>query len=250
MKTSFKDMLPEYPSLRHLPWKPNSKGDKIATEQDVDVIFEGQKVYVQEKIDGANCGMGFLDGHPVVRTRTKILRKGQELKNPSQKQFASAWNWMHDRKDRFDKLDDAGPYAAFGEWMVQQHGMVYDKLPEWFVAYDVYDYEKQHFLDQQKANTILEDCGFETINIEFGGNLLAYLASQFGSAKSYPLVAGMFESMANMPSYFAVDAKREGIVVKVSDGEWTTDRFKMVRQGFDQGCLLGKTLKKNKLAGE
>lgn len=232
-------MLPEYPSLRHLPWKPNSKGDKIATDDEAAVIFSGAMVCVQEKIDGANCGMGFLEGHPVVRTRTKILRKGQELKNPSQKQFAAAWNWMHDRKDRFDKLDEAGPYAVFGEWMVQQHGMVYDKLPEWFVAYDLFDYEKEHFVDPGKADKILRDCGFETIPITFYGQSLSIK----------PLTYAHLEEWANLPSWFAVDAKREGIVVKVSDGEWTTDRFKMVRQGFDQGCLLGETLKKNKLAG-
>ena len=94
MKPSFKDMLPEYPATRHLPWKPNNRGDKVATELEASVIFNNVRTYVQEKIDGANCGMGYLDGFPVVRNRTKILRKGQQLKNPSVAQFASAWNWM------------------------------------------------------------------------------------------------------------------------------------------------------------
>ena len=44
-----------------------------------------------------------------------------------------------------------------------------------------------------------------------------------------------------------MDKKREGVIVKVSDGEVITHRFKMVRQGFDQGCLLGDEIKKNKL---
>ena len=29
---SFKDVLPEYPSTVHLPWKPNNRGDKIVRE--------------------------------------------------------------------------------------------------------------------------------------------------------------------------------------------------------------------------
>lgn len=247
MTTSYKTALPEYPSVQHLPWNPNAKGDKIATEQDISVLFSAPLVYVQEKIDGANCGMAFLDGHPVVRNRTKILRKGQELKNPSQKQFAAAWNWMHDRKDRFAKLDEAGPYSVYGEWMVQQHGMAYDALPEWFVAYDLYDYEKQHFLDPMKANKILLDCGFSVISMEFAGSLAGFIVAQFSSLEYSKFTAGIFESFANMPSYFAKDAKREGIIVKVSDGEWITNRFKMVRQGFDQGCLLGESIKKNQL---
>lgn len=244
MKHSYKDVLPEYPSVRHLPWTPNSKGDKIATEQEVMEAMVGcSRICSQEKIDGANCGMAFLNGHPVVRTRTKILRKGQELKNPSQKQFASAWNWMHDRKDRFEKLDEAGPYSVYGEWMVQQHGMVYDELPEWFIAYDLYDYEKQHFLDFDKADKILKNCGFSVIPFDRSPlfDCPLDMTPQFLSAVLYCFIEEASSHFAN--------SNREGIVVKVTNGDWITHRFKTVRQGFDQGCLLGSELKRNKLAG-
>lgn len=253
MKTSYKDVLPEYPSVLHLPWHPNAKGDRIATLQDVEPIFESKNVYIQEKIDGANCGMTFLDGHPVVRNRTKILRKGQELKNPSQKQFASAWNWMHERKDRFERLDDAGPYSVYGEWMIQQHGMIYDALPEWFIAYDLYDYEKQHFLDPAKANKILLSCGFQVIEMDFIGSYTAFLTGFLGGEtpdnfEDLCVAAGdQIKWNSNLKSNFAIDSKREGTIVKVSDGEWITDRFKMVRQGVDQGCLLTDEIKRNKL---
>lgn len=253
MKPSYKDVLPEYPSVLHLPWFPNAKGDKIATLDDVRPLFESKNVYVQEKIDGANCGMTFLDGHPVVRSRTKILRKGQELKNPSTKQFASAWNWMHDRKNWFQELSEAGPYSVYGEWMIQQHGMVYDALPEWFVAYDIFDYEKRHFLDQAKANKILVGCGFSVIELDFRGCYTAFLTGFLGGEtpdkfEDLCQAAGkQIKWNSELKSGFAVDAKREGTIVKVSDGDWITDRFKMVRQGFDQGCLLGDEIKRNKL---
>lgn len=231
MKPSFKDVLPEYPATMHLPWKPNSKGDKIATERDASVIFDSEKVYVQEKIDGANCGMAYLDKHPVVRSRSKILRKGQELKNPSQAQFASAWNWMHQNKSMFLNLLEAGPYSVYGEWMIQQHGMMYDALPDWFIAYDVYDWEKGHYIDPAKADVLLREIGFHVIPILRTGKLDNYET---------------LEALANEPSGFATDAKREGIIVKVSNGEAITTKFKMVRQGFDQGCLLGDEIKRNK----
>lgn len=66
MKPSFKDVLPEYPATRHLPWKPNTKGDKIVTPEEAFLIFYDEGTCVQEKIDGANCGMAYLNGHPVV----------------------------------------------------------------------------------------------------------------------------------------------------------------------------------------
>jgi hypothetical protein len=237
MKPSYKDILPEYPSTRHLPWKPNNKGDKVATEAEASVIFSSALVAVQEKIDGANCGMGYLDGHPVVRSRSKILRKGQDLKNPSQAQFASAWNWMHKNAGRFQRLDSYGPYSVYGEWMIQQHGMAYDNLPDWFIAYDLYDWEKGLYLDPQKADTILREIGFDVIPLSFYGD----------PRPQKPLTYEFLEEVANCPSWFTKNSQREGIVVKVSDGDYVTHKFKMVRQGFDQGCLLGKTISKNSL---
>lgn len=231
MKPSFKDVLPEYPATRHLPWKPNNKGDKLATLQEAAVIFDGERTCVQEKIDGANCGMAYLNGHPVVRNRTKILRKGQEMKNPSQAQFASSWNWMHQNKSMFDVLDEHGPYSVYGEWMIQQHGMEYDALPEWFIAFDVYDWEKDHYIDPKKADNILRACGFSVIPTLLYGKLDSYET---------------LEELANGPSIFTLGAKREAIIVKVSNGESITTKFKMVRQGFEQGCLLGDEIKRNK----
>lgn len=232
MKPSFKDVLPEYPATRHLPWKPNNKGDKIATESEASVIFENE-ISVQEKIDGANCGMVYLDNHPVVRNRTKILRKGQELKNSSQLQFASAWNWMHQNKSMFDDLSQHGPYSVYGEWMIQQHGMSYDSLPDWFVAFDVYDWEKGFYLDPVIANFVLRRCGFSTISV----------------LNFRPQSYERLEELANELSGFDSNQIREGIIVKVSNGESITTKFKMVRQGFEQGSLLGKEIKRNKLKG-
>lgn len=237
MTVSFKDVLPEYPSTRHLPWKPNNKGDRVASEAEAAVIFDCYRLAVQEKIDGANCGMAYLNGHPVLRNRTKILRKGQQLKNPSLAQFASAWNWMHGNKARFDTLAEHGPYSVYGEWMIQQHGMAYDSLPDWFVAFDVYDWEKDKYIDPYKANTILEACGFNTIPLSF-----------YASPKiQKPVTYEFLEEVANCSSWFAKDAKKEGVVVKVSDGEFITTKFKMVRQGFEQGCLLGDEITRNTL---
>lgn len=230
MKHSYKSILPEYPSLRHLPWKPNNKGDNIASEEEASIIFNSS-ILIQEKIDGANCGMTFLDGHPVVRSRTKILRKGQDLKNPSLKQFASAWNWMHENQQKFEQLAEIGPYSVYGEWMIQQHGMVYDRLSDWFIAYDLYDYEKQHFLAAHISDQILKSLMFETIPA------LILLDSKIVSYE-------FLEELANKTSFFS-EQLREGIIVKTFDEQWTTGRFKMVRQGFDQGCLLGDTIKKN-----
>lgn len=234
MKTvNLKSLLPEYPATRHLPWKPNTKGDRIASEQEAAVIF-GSRCMVQEKIDGANCGMALVNGHPVIRNRTKLLRKGDLSKNlnPSLAQFAAAFTWFYKNMDKFEEITNlAGPVTVYGEWMVQQHGMEYDLLPDWFIAYDLYDQEAGNYIDPLTSLDALNRAGFSVIPFDVLGPLSNY---------------EYLEGIANRPSHFA-SKTREGIYIKVSDGKWVTDRFKMVREGFQQGCLLGDEIKRNKL---
>jgi len=232
--TSQKRIIPEFPRTRHLPWKPNTvRGDLVVSEDDAKVIFENPFTYVQEKVDGANSGMALVNDEPIVRNREHILRKGFMKDTPAKKQFASIWGWFYDHKENFQKLNDLlGPVSVYGEWMVQIHGMVYENLPDWFLAYDVYDYEVEKFHDPKVSMEALVECGFSVVP----------------TLKSGPTSYEELEKFANEPSAFA-PTPREGVYVKTSDGQWQTDRFKMVRQGFVQGGLFdNKVLRKNRLA--
>lgn len=116
--------------------------------------------------------------------------------------------------------------------MIQQHGMSYDSLPDWFIAYDIYDWEESKYIDPEKADVFLAECGFARLPIIHKGKV------------DYQTL----ETLANEKSLFDSQQQREGVIVKVSDGEFITTKFKMVRQGFEQGCLLGDTIARNKLA--
>jgi ATP-dependent RNA circularization protein (DNA/RNA ligase family) len=207
----------------HLPWNPNTeRGDLVASSVDVQIVFE-QKVYVQEKVDGANCGMTIFEDHPLIRGRQKFIKKGYAPKTTASRQFASVFNWWHANKKKFEHLArEAGPVSIYGEWMKAQHGMKYDRLPDWFIAYDLYDYEKCHFLDTGRAMQYLKDAGFATAPILFEGDLVSL---------------DHLEPFVNGKTEFSSTELREGVVVKTTDGEWTTAKFKVVRPGFKQGRL-------------
>lgn len=228
-----KRILPEFPRTKHLPWKPNTvRGDLVALENESSVIFENPRTFAQEKIDGANSGMALVDGEPIIRNRDYILRKGFMKNTPAKKQFASIWGWFYDHKENFEKLNNLlGTVSVYGEWMVQIHGMKYEALPDWFVAFDVYDYEAHQFLDPKVGMEALQKAGFSIVpTLKVG-------------VSSYEEL----ENLANENSVFT-DQPREGVYVKVSDGKYQTHRFKMVRQGFVQGGLFdNKELRKNTL---
>lgn len=226
-------ILPEFPKTQHLPWNPNtSRNDLIASKEEAEFIFSNPFAYVQEKVDGANAGLALVDNEPIIRNRDFILRKGFFKDTPAKKQFVPIWGWFYKHKENFEKLSDLlGPVSVYGEWMLQIHGMIYDSLPDWFLAYDVYDYEVKKFLDPKIAIESLIESGFSVVpNLQIG-------------IKSYEEL----EELTKEKSLFSSSA-REGIYIKTSDGKYQDKRFKMVRQDFVQGSLFDKKeLKKNRL---
>jgi atypical dual specificity phosphatase len=229
MIAEHKHILPAFPRTLHLPYKPNaSKDDVVAEEADAKVVFE-QTVHVEEKIDGASVGMMLYDDHPIIRNRDYIMRKGYVKDTPAKKQFASVWNWWYDHKECFEKLHG---FAVYGEWMKAQHGIHYTRLPDWFIAYDLFDHRIAQFLAPKTARRLLQEAGFTVPEVRFVGKIEDY---------------NQFEEMANMPATWA-EGKAEGVYVKVDNAEVVTHRFKMVRQDFIRGQFWdGKTLLKNSL---
>lgn len=224
-----KRILPSFPRTLHLPYKPNaSKDDVIAEEAEAAVVFE-EEVHIEEKIDGASVGLTIWEDHPLIRNRDHILRKGYMKDTPAKKQFTSLWNWWYDHRERFEKLEG---FSVYGEWMKAQHGIFYNRLPDWFIAYDLFDHKSGYFLAPRTARRLLQNVGFVVPVIRWKGKVESY---------------DQFEELANMPATWA-DDKAEGVYVKVDNAEVVKHRFKMVRQDFLRGQFWdGKTMLKNKI---
>lgn len=133
-----KRVLPAFPRTPHLPYKPNAgDGDIVATSAEL-LAIEDLLWTVEEKIDGASVGMALWEDEPLIRNRDHILRKGYVKETAAKKQFASIWGWFYNHKKAFEHINKLGPYSVYGEWCVAQHGIAYTKLPDWFIAYDLY----------------------------------------------------------------------------------------------------------------
>lgn len=228
-------LLPDYPRTLHLPHNPNAqRDDLVASEKEAKVIFTSKYTYVEEKVDGANCAIMVRKGHPVIRNRNHVLGKGFTAKTPAKMQFSGIWNWYYENAALFEKVNElAGTeVGVYGEWLVALHGIRYDKLPSVFLPFDLYDVEREYYMDPGESRKILEQAGF---------NLVPLLWQ--GPVKSYE----QLEAFCQETSPFASE-RREGVYVKVSDGKKVVERFKMVRTDFIQGCHWSKVrLQKNKV---
>lgn len=236
-----KKILPDFPRTPHVPYKAVigdnlSADDYIADEISTRAIFDHYYIFVEEKLDGANCGMALYEGHPVIRNRSHILNKGYVKDTPAKMQFRPAWGWFYDNKEKFEKLNEAAGYevGVFGEWLYALHGIRYDKLPDLFVAYDLFDWFSLQFVATEKARELLTNAGFSVPPLLHTGKVESW---------------EQLEALCNEKSAFSTLDQREGVYIKISDTKEVVARFKMVRADYVQGSRWDlRTITKNKLA--
>jgi atypical dual specificity phosphatase len=233
------EILPDYPRIRHLCYKPNAQRlDLIATEEECNIIFESDNIEVTEKVDAANAGICLFEGNPLIRNRNHIFQKGKHghFHTPAKTQFNYIWNWFYEHQEKFENLNNlhGSSVSVFGEWLWACHGIQYDKLPSYFMAFDLYDWEENEFIATKIARHLLEECKFSVVPLLHKGKVPSW---------------EFLEKFCQEKSPYSTKDNREGICVKVSDEKFVTHRFKMVRQDFVQGCHWSKNqITKNTLS--
>ena len=69
----------------------------------------------------------------------RVQNRGQWINCETGGQFTHLHAWIGPRSDRL--LDLLGTtHILFGEWCYARHSVGYDRLPDWFLAFDVYDH--------------------------------------------------------------------------------------------------------------
>jgi len=239
MPHEYENIIPRFVRTMHLPIEPNaSRNDLVAKPSVLKLIFENKNVNIEEKIDGANCGMTIINDHPVIRNRNHILSKAQSgrSRTPAKLQFAAIWNWFYSNAKKFEKLASELGFmpSIYGEWLYAIHSVEYDLLPDFFVAYDIYDYRRKIFLNPLTARSLLEKAGFS-------------LPHKLTNPKVN--TEDSLRLMRDGHSIFSSVSQREGIYIKTYDEDQILDRFKMVRKDFiTDDHWNKKELRKNRKA--
>lgn len=225
-------VAPEYLRIPHLNKEiSNMTHDDLMLETSIEfpVTYD-----VQEKVDGANMGTSFVDGIPILRNREHILKKGyMKTDTPAKKQFTSAWNWLHNHQKDIEYVARKcqSEITIYGDWLYAQHSIHYDKLPDLFIAYDIWCVDDDSYL----SPTLVEELLSKT-NIKY--------------VKPHKVT---FNSMAEIvewsekPSDFRTGI-REGIVLKEGRGRLCNSMFKVVNSQFERRTDFNERLLRNKLA--
>lgn len=235
--------LLKYPRTAHLQGSRLQPGDDASDQVPLPALA-GRQVVIEEKLDGANCGISFSEaGELLLQSRGHYLVGGA-----SERQFnlLKPWASAHEAW-LLERLQDR--YVLYGEWMFAKHSVFYDSLPHYFNEFDIYDRREGHFLCTARRHALLAGGPLLPVPVLYAGPMpdrpkllwkLVYrsLAKSRLWRQSFEAAVGR-EGLALDLSRRQTDKsdRSEGLYLKVEDGGRVLARYKLVRPDFTQAIL-------------
>lgn len=206
-----KDHFFKFPSTPHLIMLSGMdiRGDKVLSESERSAFLQHDLV-IEEKIDGANLGISF-DSWGNIQAQNR----GAYLQLPRAGQWKKLDNWLAQRTDTlFEHLLDQ--FILFGEWCYAQHSVFYDRLPDWFLAFDIYDKRADRFLSSKRRDLLFRKMNLAQVPVLARGH---FTYSELCNLLS-------LSKFGNQPA--------EGIYLRFDQADWLVQRAKLVRSTFIQ----------------
>ncbi|KAJ3325950.1 hypothetical protein HDV06_002335 [Boothiomyces sp. JEL0866] len=204
----------KYPRTRHLlNLGAATRDDLVLAEADSKPFFvpaSGTIVTVEEKIDGANIGFRLdKNGEIIAQNRNHILTEA------AHEQFKALPSWI--KKNSHGLMSVlAQDRILYGEWMYALHSCSYSKLPDYFIAFDIYDINTDTFLSRSEFDKLLAKTSITScprIHVDF------------------PISRSTIDALISEKSAFSDSTIREGLVFRI-DKEVLLDKAKIVRTDF------------------
>ena len=201
----------KFPSTPHLAVLGDAviREDKVFST-DARLSFLENEIIVEEKIDGANLGISFNGNGEIL-----LQNRGALLLPPYYGQWKKIPEWLNRKTDNlFDVLHDQ--YILFGEWCYAKHSILYNKLPDWFLGFDVFDKQAGRFLSCQRRDELFRQLHIFSVPFIHQGVFTLELLNELFTTAKY----------GTGPS--------EGIYLRHDDEQWLRQRCKLVRPEFVQ----------------
>ncbi|PNV62934.1 DNA ligase [Clostridium sp. chh4-2] len=228
----------KYPRTRHIEGSRIQAGDEDLKNVPFEEI-KGRFVVLEEKVDGANCGISFGEGGKLMlQSRGHYLNGGY-----GERQFDLFKMWANCFRNELYRLLGTR-YIMYGEWLYAKHTVYYDELTHYFMEFDLFDREKNAFLSTKKRRELLSGYPFiVSVLVLFEGKTdsLKELASYLGKShfKSAGFLDVLEKQCRDQGLSFELAKQQtdgtdlmEGIYIKVEEGDYVVDRLKYVRSSF------------------
>ncbi|MGE3345443.1 MAG: RNA ligase family protein [Vicinamibacterales bacterium] len=148
-----------FPRTPHLVWLSTepARDDKVLSPLEAGDLLNGE-VSVEEKIDGANVGVSLSEAG-----RLQAQNRGAYLERATcHPQFRPLFRWLEVHKQALTNA--LGPsLVLFGEWCYAVHSVRYTGLPDWFVAFDVFDRKLNQFWSADRRDELIDTIGLSGV---------------------------------------------------------------------------------------
>jgi hypothetical protein len=229
--------LHKYPRTQHIEGSRLGPGD-----EDLDNVpfahLAGRYLVVEEKTDGANAGLRFDDeGRLWLQSRGHFLTGGER-----EKHFNLFKQWAHAvAHELWPVLGHR--YVVYGEWLYARHTIFYDRLPHYFLEFDILDTAREEFLSTERRRSLLKGLPLVPVPVlrEGPAERLDELTDLIGPS----LYKGpdWRERLTTLAAERGLDVERiwnetdktdlmEGLYVKVEEQGRVVERYKYVRADF------------------
>ena len=202
-----------------------TKDDRIISKTDLS-LFLNQDVNVTEKVDGAQIGLSIDENYKIL-----IQNRSHYICSSTHSQFKILDKWIEQNSNDLYSILDKDT-ILFGEWMYMKHSILYNRLPDYFLAFDLYSKKNKIFYNRKILEEKLKGTSIKIVRQIYQGKV--------NKQKLLDLIQQQSEY---------TNSRVEGVYLKIFDGDFVKNRCKLVRNDFlssDKHWTKGK-LEKNQL---
>lgn len=243
MKNTHSIPLLKYPRTAHLEGSRLQEGDD-ASDQVRLASLAGQYVVLEEKLDGANCAISFTSGGELLlQSRGHYLTGGG-----SERQFnlLKPWAAAHEA-ELLSRLEDR--FVMYGEWCYAKHSCWYDRLPAYFLEFDIYDRREGRFLSTAARRALLDGSAIVSVPVLYEGpmprtvkELRQFVRPSLAKSTAWRqklehAVQREGQSLALVHRQTDLSDLAEGLYAKTESAAHVEGRYKWVRSDFVQAIL-------------
>jgi hypothetical protein len=203
----------------------------------------GRPLVVEEKLDGANAALSFADdGTLQLQSRGHYLTGGDR-----ERHFALFKTWAAAHQVPLRRRLGTR-YIVYGEWLFAKHTVFYDRLPHYFLEFDVLDLQTRTFLATPQRRELLDELPIVPVPVLHAGPIarLPQLTALLGRSlykrddwrdrlRATALERGLDPERVQRETDAHDDA--EGLYVKYEEDGRVVGRYKWIRASFSTSVV-------------
>ena len=202
--------FPQTPYLLSL--EPHKLRNDKLLEADERSVFFGTAISVEEKVDGTNIGFSLSNDGTIL-----VQNRGAYVDPDSHAQFRKLKSWIKEHESELFELLFPDR-ILYGEWSYAKHTIPYEWLPDWFLAFDIYETTSGNFVSRDVRHNFLRSLRIHEV--------------PFIKEKTFDNESQIQDLLERQSVLY--NGPVEGVYLRLEDNDKLLRRAKIVRPEFTQ----------------